>query len=81
MNEYDADKGGFVDDDMVKVVSARGELRTQLKISGEVAVGELFMPWHFSEAPVNNLTRGELDPYSKIASFKYSACRVEKVQK
>ena len=58
----------------------RGELVTVLRESDEVAVGELFMPWHFSEALVNNLTRAELDPYSKIAPFKLSACKVEKVK-
>lgn len=77
MNENDADRLGFTGGERVRVTSARGELQTLLRKSGEVAEGELFMPWHFSEALVNNLTRGELDPDSKIASFKYSACRVE----
>jgi predicted molibdopterin-dependent oxidoreductase YjgC len=40
--------------------------------------GEIFMPFHYSEAPVNRLTRDKLDPYSKIAPFKLTACRVEK---
>lgn len=79
MNEHDADKARFADGELVKVISARGELQTRLKTSSEVAMGELFMPWHFSEALVNSLTRAEMDPYSKIAPFKYSACRVEKV--
>ena len=35
------------------------------------------MPFHFGEAPVNVLTRDELDPYSRIPPFKLSACRVE----
>ncbi len=79
MNEKDAESLGLSDGEIVRLVSARGELQTPLKKSTEVAQGELFMPWHFPEAPVNNLTRGELDPYSKIAPFKYSACRVEKI--
>ena len=60
----------------VKLISPRGELETTLKISEEVLEGELFMPWHFSESLVNNLTRDELDPHSKIAPFKLSACKV-----
>jgi predicted molibdopterin-dependent oxidoreductase YjgC len=48
-----------------------------LKVSWEVLPGELFMPFHYSESPVNRLTRDELDPYSKIAPFKLTACRVE----
>jgi predicted molibdopterin-dependent oxidoreductase YjgC len=44
-----------------------------------VTEGELFMPFHFAEAPVNMLTRDELDPYSKIPPFKLSACRVDRL--
>jgi formate dehydrogenase alpha subunit len=80
MCEVDVLKNGFCDGDRVKVFSPRGELETILRKSNEVAEGELFMPWHFSEAPVNQLTRAELDPESKIAPFKYSACRVEKAR-
>ncbi|MDT8401381.1 MAG: formate dehydrogenase subunit alpha [Bacteroidales bacterium] len=80
MNMIDADNFGFKTGDKVRVSNARGELETVLRESDEVAVGELFMPWHFSEALVNNLTRAELDPYSRIAPFKLSACKVEKIK-
>ncbi|MEZ5000086.1 MAG: formate dehydrogenase subunit alpha [Bacteroidales bacterium] len=79
MNLVDADRLGLSTGDMVKLSNDRGELVTKLRESTEVAVGELFMPWHFSEALVNNLTRAEMDPYSRIAPFKLSACKVEKV--
>ncbi len=79
MNSIDVYKQGFRSGDKVKLSNSRGELTTILRESNEVAVGELFMPWHFSEALVNNLTRAELDPHSKIAPFKLSACKVEKV--
>lgn len=79
MNMIDTDRLGLRTGDRVRLSNSRGELVTNLRESTEVAVGELFMPWHFSEALVNNLTRGELDPYSRIAPFKLSACRVDKV--
>lgn len=79
MNSIDVYKQGLRSGDKVKLSNSRGELTTVLRESNEVAVGELFMPWHFSEALVNNLTRAELDPHSKIAPFKLSACKVEKV--
>ena len=79
MNLIDTDRLGLKTGDRVKLSNSRGELVTTLRESTEVSVGELFMPWHFSEALVNNLTRAELDPFSKIAPFKLSACRVEKV--
>ena len=60
----------------VKVASRQGEITTRLKPSYGVLPGELFMPFHYSESPVNELTRDELDPDSKIAPFKLTACRV-----
>ncbi len=65
--------------DKVKIENLRGSLETTLRISRQVAPGELFMPWHFAESPVNNLTRDELDPLSKIAPFKLSAVKLDKL--
>ncbi|MFW5963010.1 MAG: formate dehydrogenase subunit alpha [Bacteroidota bacterium] len=79
MNPLDAEKRGFENGDKVKIHNNRGMLETNIRVDDGVAEGELFMPFHFHEAKVNILTRGELDPYSKIPSFKYSACQVEKV--
>lgn len=79
MNSSDAYKNNLQDGIKVRLISARGELQTKLRISDEVLEGEMFMPWHFCESLVNNLTRDELDPHSKIAPFKLSACRIEKV--
>jgi predicted molibdopterin-dependent oxidoreductase YjgC len=78
MNRYDLEKFGFTDGEKVRISNVRGELTTIIRSSDEVAPGELFMPWHYSESPVNNLTRNELDPFSKIAPFKLSACDVKK---
>ncbi|MFC2152616.1 formate dehydrogenase subunit alpha [Bacteroidota bacterium] len=79
MNPGDVLKFGFTDGERVKVTSKQGELETTLQASDQVAEGELFMPWHYSESPVNRLTRSDLDPFSKIAAFKLTACCVEKL--
>lgn len=78
INESDLRKYNLSDGERVIIRNSRGKLVTTIRKSNEVAPGELFMPWHFSEARVNNLTRNELDPFSKIAPFKLSACTVEK---
>jgi len=80
MHPNDAQKHDLADGVRVQVTSARGTLQTWLQQSEQVAEGELFMPWHFNESPVNKLTRSELDPDSKIAPFKLSACKVEPVK-
>ncbi len=79
MNPVDVEKNDFTNGQRVKVSSKQGCLETTLQQSDEVAPGELFMPWHFNESQVNRLTRSELDPNSKIAAFKLTACKVEPV--
>ena len=64
----------------VKIVSRQGEIDTLLRVSDEVLPGELFMPFHYGESPVNRLTRDELDPHSKIAPLKLTACKVLKTE-
>ncbi|MGD9978770.1 MAG: formate dehydrogenase subunit alpha, partial [Bacteroidales bacterium] len=79
VHPYDALKQGLRDGDKVRVVSRRGQLATVVRLSDETLEGEVFMPWHFPESQVNRLTRDELDPYSKIAPFKLSAVKLEKL--
>ncbi len=79
INPVDALNIGIKDGDRVKVSSPRGSLETTARVNEEVLAGETFMPWHFYEAPVNKLTRSEIDPMSKIAPFKHTVVRVEKV--
>ncbi len=78
MHPADVMKLGFENVERVKIVSRQGQIDTHLKASEEVLPGELFIPFHYGESPVNGLTRDELDPLSKIAPFKLTACRVEK---
>ncbi len=78
VNPADANTYGIADNQKVKIISRRGEIdNISVNVSEEVLPGELFMPFHYSEAPVNRLTRDELDPYSKISPFKLSAVRIE----
>jgi len=46
-----------------------------------VAKGVIFIPFHFSESPVNRLTNDVLDPQSKIPELKVAACKVELAEK
>ena len=78
MHPDDVTKLGLKKGQRLKIVSRQGEIDTRLKVSAEVLPGELFMPFHYGESPVNALTRHVLDPLSKIAPFKLTACRVEK---
>ena len=77
MHPSDAERLRLREGEMVRITSRRGSIRAVLRQSRAVAERELFMPFHFAEAPVNVLTRDELDPDSRIPPFKLSACRVE----
>jgi formate dehydrogenase alpha subunit len=79
MHSTDAAKTSLSDGSRVRLVSRRGKIETTLRVSDGVAPGELFMPFHYRESAVNKLTRDELDPLSRIAPFKYTACRVEAI--
>lgn len=76
VNPMDAAKRGLIAGQKVRVFNDRGELFAIVRIDEGVLEGELFMPFHYTEARVNLLTRDELDPYSKIAAFKLSAVNV-----
>ena len=68
---------GASDGDKLKITSRRGEITAKAKMSDRVAKGVIFIPFHFSESPVNALTNDALDPHSKIPELKVAACRIE----
>jgi predicted molibdopterin-dependent oxidoreductase YjgC len=73
MSPEDANKFGFMEDDMLVLSSERGELETRVHITDKSLPGVVFMPFHWREAPVNILTNNALDPLAKIPEFKVSA--------
>ena len=77
IHPHDIKRIGLKNGAQVKIASRQGEIVTRLKSSSDVLPGELFMPFHYGESPVNELTRNELDPDSKIAPFKLTACMVK----
>ncbi len=80
MHPGDVRANGFRDGDRIRLSNPRGQLQTTVRSSQQVKPGELFMPFHFREALVNKLTRSDLDPDSRIPPYKFSACKVEKVE-
>ena len=79
MNRHDAIELGVGEGETVRVTSRRGSILIGVRISDRQAQGQIFIPMHYREAAANLLTNPALDPYAKIASFKVSAVRVERV--
>ncbi len=79
MNPIDAAKLKLRSHDRVTVVSRRNRVaQVELRITGIVAPGQVFMPFHFPEANSNLVTLGAFDPISREPNFKQCAVRVER---
>jgi formate dehydrogenase alpha subunit len=78
INPDDAKKLGVADGELLRIASRRGEIQVKAWISDRPAAGVVFVPFHFSEIPVNRLTNAALDPVAKIPEYKVCAVRVEK---
>ena len=74
MNPIDATRLDLNPHDRVTVVSRRSSGKNlELRITGIVAPGQVFMPFHFSETNSNIVTLGAFDPISREPNFKQCA--------
>jgi len=79
MNPADATRLELKPHDRVTVRSRRGAVcDLELRITGIVAPGQVFMPFHFSETNSNIVTLGAFDPISREPNFKQCAVHVER---
>jgi anaerobic selenocysteine-containing dehydrogenase len=79
MNPTDAARLKLRSHDHVTVESRRGKVTNlELRITGIVAPGQVFMPFHFSETNSNRVTLGAFDPISREPNFKQCAVRIAK---
>jgi formate dehydrogenase alpha subunit len=78
MNPRDATRLSFRPHDRVDVVSHRGRVRSvELRVTEIIAPGQVFMPFHFVETNVNQITQSAFDPISREPNYKQCAVRVE----
>lgn len=77
VNPLDLERLGVAGGDKVVVTTRRGTITLKVRVDQEVAVGMLFIPFAFAEAPANILTNPQLDPMGKIPEFKVCAARIE----
>jgi assimilatory nitrate reductase catalytic subunit len=79
MNPVDAERLALKPHDRVTVRSRRSAVEgVELRITGIVAPGQVFMPFHFAEANSNLVTLGDFDPISREPNFKQCAVRVDR---
>lgn len=78
MNPEDAERLGVASEDFVRIVSRRGRLEVIVQVTGRVAPGSVFVPFHFARG-ANLLTLGLLDPHSRQPAFKQGTVRIEPI--
>jgi len=79
MNPRDASSLHLKPHDRVDVESTRGRVSgIELRITEIIAPGQVFMPFHFAETNVNQVTQSAFDPISREPNYKQCAVRVMK---
>ncbi|HVW77642.1 MAG TPA: nitrate reductase [Alloacidobacterium sp.] len=79
MNPVDASRLQLKPHDRVTIISRRSSVKNvELRTTGIVAPGQVFMPFHFAESNSNLVTLGAYDPISREPNFKQCAVRVER---
>jgi len=78
MNPRDAKLLGLRSHDRIDLVSQRGVREIELRLTEIIAPGQVFMPFHFSETNVNEVTQSAFDPISREPNYKQCAVRVER---
>jgi anaerobic selenocysteine-containing dehydrogenase len=79
MNPVDARRLTLRPHDLVDVISRRGTVREiELRVTEVIAPGQVFVPFHFAEWNINDVTQDIFDPISREPNYKQCAVRVEK---
>jgi sulfite reductase (NADPH) flavoprotein alpha-component len=84
ISRADARRHGIQDADFVEIISRRGKVMAQARVTDEIALGTCFLPFHWSREEgffkaANNLTISARDPISRQPELKACAVRVRKV--
>ena len=79
MNPQDAQRLELEPHQKVKITSRRGQVTgVELRITEITAPGQVFMPFHFAETNVNEVTQDAFDPISREPNYKQCAVKVER---
>ena len=70
---------GISDGEVVNLTTHHGSVRTRASLSGDVQMGQVFLPFAFWEAAANKLTGDALDAAAKIPGFKVTAVRIDRI--
>ena len=76
MNTEDAERIGVSDGSRVAVKSRRGSVTAVVRTGSKTSPGEVWMPFHFPDSPVNFITNPALDEFARIPEYKVCAVSI-----
>ena len=76
MNAEDAARIGISNGDRVVVKSRRGSVTALARTGSKTSPGEVWMPFHFPDCPVNLITNPALDEFARIPEYKVCAVSI-----
>jgi formate dehydrogenase major subunit len=76
LNPRQLQEMGIEPGDAITIESRRGKVTAVARMDPGIAMGAVFLPFCYAEAPANMMTSPRLDPDGKIPEFKYSAVRI-----
>ena len=79
VNYKDAERLGIKNGEKVSVSSRRGRITATARVGRKVSEGESWMPFHFPDSPVNEITNAALDDFARIPEYKVCAVNIEKI--
>lgn len=84
IHRSDAGRFGIQDADFVEIISRRGKVMAQCRVTEEITRGTCFLPFHWGRdggffKAANNLTINARDPVSRQPELKACAVRVRKI--
>lgn len=78
LNPRDAERLGLEYGDTAVIESRRGKIECKVVTTQMIAPGSCFVPMHFNEGPVNQLTVWAVDKLSKEPNYKQQAVKIGK---
>lgn len=78
INHRDAKRLNIMNGEKIRISSRRGEITATAHVGSKVSEGETWMPFHFPDSPVNELTNAALDDLARIPEYKVCAVKIGK---
>jgi ferredoxin-nitrate reductase len=84
MHSADGEALGIEENDCVRVSSLRGSIQIEVRLTGRIRRGTVFMPFHWGDfyalgQVTNTLTHDAIDPLSKEPEYKACAVKIERL--